>query len=277
MFSDRAWGGRAARWAAAVALSVVTIVAVWSLSAGAAVVPGIGLAGCISRWNRAPLGHGRLYARTAAPRGLIVLFSDDVCGLAVSKRAAGRTDSALVYVQVLSGTYIWGEDPVTISSGVPSREITALAAEAGSRSNVRIDPRTNLVAPLGHAGLVKLAFPEATAAAKKRACPMIPDPPSYFQPPPLYDVLSRTASCAVTREIVWAYNDEEGKLLKPTSAGVRMIVGWRCTGAPSSTLPGNAPRTSGRITGTKRSEIIQVQAAPITAVSVADSLPSALG
>ena len=250
----------------AVGLAWAAVAGVGVRSVDADGTAGLSLSRCVSRWNQAPLGRGRLYARVASLSGLMFAFSDGVCGLAVPKRVAEINDAALVYVQVLSGTYIWGEDPVAITAPLPPREIAAADRDAGKRANVRIDPVTNFVQPLSGGRLAHVAFPEATAAVKRQSCPIkrqscptISDPPTRFETPVEYDVASRTTTCAVTREIVWAYNDREGVAMKPRSAGLRRIARWRCVGRPTSTIPRNAPQTSGQITCANRSQRVTIQ------------------
>jgi hypothetical protein len=189
----------------------------------------------------------------------MVRFSDGVCGLAVSARQAAISDSDPVLVQVLSGDYAWGFDDPSGYTPRPA-QIAAIERRSAKYSNVRIDIHTGRVTPSPGARIVALPFPEATKGAKGKPCPTILSAPSYYQPPPLYTVTKTTVSCARTREIVWAYNDHEGKLLTPASLGDRLIVGWRCHGAPIPGQPQNAPPTSGQITCTNRSQQLEVQA-----------------
>jgi hypothetical protein len=251
---------------AACASAALALAAATSLAASkrpAAKHTGLTLKQCLKRWNQAALGHGRLYAATAGPRGLLFAFSDGVCGLAISPATADKSDSALVYVQVLNGTYTWGLDPVGINATPQSSQIEAAAARATKHPNVRTAAKgRHLLTGIPGGVLAKFAFPEASTVTKHTSCPTIPDPPTYYdQHPTEYTVTSTTVGCAVTREIVWAYSDHEGQLLKPASAGVRELVGWRCSGS------------SAQITCTKGSNKIEVQRAPVQTVPPGSPTP----
>jgi hypothetical protein len=217
---------RRARNAAVAAAAVMAAGASLLSSAGnaASVVPPATLFRCAAHWNRAQLGPGRRSAAAAAVHGagaVVFMFSDGVCGLAITKHAAQASGSDPVYVQELDGTYAWGRDPILGGSpGAPSWAKAGLEHLAETYVNVRISVRTGLLIPDPKQGIPVAQVPEASTKAKRAPCPEVADPANGIT----YRVIDRTATCAVTREIIWAYDDQQ---IAKSSLGT--LAGWRCS------------------------------------------------
>lgn len=226
------------------------------------------LAQCAAQWNRAPLGTGRLWARAVAadgpPAALMVRFADGVCGLAFPASQVNKAGAVGgVFVHVLHGDYFWGIDPVNFtwppSPSSPASASPVVEARAATGSNVRVELRTGRVEPFRGHSIAVVALPALGPAP--RTCSAFRDPQAG-ETPPIYRVNKSTVPCPQAAEIVWAYNQQQGRLLRP-SGGIRSILGWRCSGRRSPGQPTSAPPTSGRITCTRGARQIDVQASTL--------------
>ncbi len=219
--------------------------------------PTAGLVRCADAWNHASLGPGRLQLGGVAGNGapaLVVRFSDGVCGLVPSPGRAQATGDFGAYVTVLSGDYVWGEDPAAVGTGPPTEQLAALEELAARRPNATIEGSRGRVVPVAAARLTAVAFPEASPAATRAPCRTIAD----LQTSSAFVVEQGAGSCALTRELVWAYDDGEGRLLAPARAGFRMIAGWRCGTATRPQVYPNLPLAI-VITCTRGPRVIEVR------------------
>ena len=219
------------------------------------------LARCASAWNRAPLGTGRSWVRAVAAEGsraLMVRFADGVCGLAFPASQVNKAGAlGGVFVHVLRGDYFWGIDPVnqtrSASASSPSA-VNTVESLAASESNVRVELRSGRAVPLHGHSIAVVGVPALSTTPG--ACQTLPDPLAGQETPPYYRVIKTTIACEQAAEIVWAYNQQQGRLLPPARAGIRSILGWRCRGRPA----GGTPNRSGRVTCTRGTQRIDVQA-----------------
>jgi hypothetical protein len=190
----------------------------------------------------------------------MVRFADRVCGLVFPPFAADQAGIGDgVFARVLSGDYAWDMNPADASTWGYSHQ-SALEQRAVDQANVRIDLRSGEVVPEPGASLASVALPALSASGLRAACPKINSPITPFQTPQSYRVIRTNVDCGVTREIVWAYNDEEGAAVKRASAGGRLIVGWLCTGTRIPREPQSEPSTSGHIECANGTQQIDVEA-----------------
>jgi hypothetical protein len=202
-----------------------------------------GLVKCVQAWNKAPLGNGRRLVNgdsVAGRAALMVRFSDGVCGVVFPGRNREPPSAFGVYVRSLHGDYAWLMNPADPTAAT-SENLVALESLADEHTNVRV------LAPSGRLGattgdIVDVSFPSATSAGAK--CPEI-----YVMPTAdTYRVVRREVSCGLTRELIFAYSDGEGRPVRHT-AHSRIILGWRCS----------APRSLAKVDCTKGARAVRVR------------------
>ena len=209
----------------ALACALVVVCALVANAAATDAQPG--LATCVAKWNDAPLGNGRRYVNAEGAldrRALMVRFSDGTCGVVFS-RGHGKDGGGFgVYVQVMRGDWIWVFNPVD-PMAVTDANIQALFALADRQTNVRVLAPSGRVAAVAGQSIATATFPAAVP----------PGPPcrTIVTAPPFgssdYRAYRHGPSCATTRELLYAYEDGEGRASRH-DPGTRVIVGWRCTG-----------------------------------------------
>jgi hypothetical protein len=193
---------------------------------------------CARAWNGAALGDGRRrvpgVSASAAPalRGLLVRFADGVCGLVLSRAQADASGEEAVFLRVLDGDYGATLNPVGESATLAA-ETRALERRDGAHPNVTVDPRGRVV-PDQRAALAVVPYPALAPAAAQAPCQTI-FIPAFANPHgggPDYRVVAQNRGCPVTREIVWAYLDDQGRPVKGKAGLARTVVGWHCASGP---------------------------------------------
>lgn len=216
---------------------------------------------CVAKWNRAPLGDGRRMAAVlaaAVPRhatAVVVRFTDGICGLVLSERQASAAGAPGQYVRALHGDYVWGQNPLDAGSQSQDPHREAAVARSGSRApNVRLSTRKGTLVAVPRAHVINIDFPAIDRAAEEQPCPTIRDPAGHD-----YSVTADSVSCALTRTLVWAYNDHEGR--QGSTPSTRTIIGWKCRGKRLAGEPVDASGDPDEISCQLRDRIVRVDTA----------------
>jgi hypothetical protein len=185
------------------------------LAAGTAHASPRSLAACVTQWNAATYGNGKLEANAIAADGnRATLFAapDGVCVLAFPKG---------VLVSGLSGDYRLDQNPL-------GRPVTAAATRLQRVAALR----PNVTVTLG-SGRVRA---RTTGAAPLTAGVVSAEPCIRTTPPPdadghhlSFDIAPTAVPCATVRTVLWAW------AAKPAPSAT--ILGWTCIGQDAQPTP----------------------------------------
>jgi len=221
------------------------------------------LSRCVRRWNTAPLGYGRLWAKVPATysrQALMVTLPGDACALAFPTHAAKQSDWEGAYVTALSGDYALSESPLGVTPPGLTKE---LEARADAETNVRVEVDGAVTA----AGQAKIPSLAVTFYGGDECSTVAPARGSLVASQQ-YQVTKTTVPCPTVRTLLWAW--DAGEAVAPHADGPRTtvrILGWTCVGSdPTRRITRETPLVYLRVKCVERAGLVEAMV-PSTAGS----------
>jgi hypothetical protein len=215
----------------------------------------LSLGECVSRWNKASLGNGRLLARVDAVEGgfaLMFTLPDSACGLAFPRGAApANAHQPDPLVNVLGGNYALRWSPLGI---VSSSNIARFQADANRRTNVIVEKSGGKVLVRPRASIPAI---HANVFVNAPGCGRVIVPGVVLSG--RYNVIKATVDCLVVRTLIWAWTEEENSPTADASVprSTLRIIGWRCVGA--NLIPGLTPPMYEKVTCTSGIDVVEAR------------------
>ena len=173
---------------------------------------------CVTQWNTARLGNGHLQIKGVAANGrraLMVGFSDGACGIFFPRRQAD-IGGVGEFAVALRGAYMFGAAPFGGGSATAYDHISDFQRTSIKRKNILVSLRTGHVAAIRGKRILRSTLNAVDTADD---CALV-----VTREGDAFDVTRSIAGCAITRVILNAWTDQQGR----PSDGGRRILDWHC-------------------------------------------------